>query len=290
MSWADLEFSLSFSRPVTLYEFAVERPSGWEYFRYSGTRSEEIFPVQSFGGVTEECVFTPTHISYSNLKQNTESVYDIDVDITVGKDNPVALMFRNIVPQRTVWLKIYSAQRDAPDEIKAIWVGRIRQAELIKGSAVKLMGEPIGTMVKRGGLRMNGQVLCNHFLYSPSCSVNPEQTKFKAEGVVASSSQPLRGVIYCDAAAAYADGWFDNGTLELGDHFYMILTHRGSFLKLFNPIEKLNLTGTSISLYAGCDHEYLGTHGCVKKFGNGVNFGAFPWMPNDDPYTTGVGI
>lgn len=289
--WEDLEFSPFLSRPFTLYEFAIRRPGGWEYYRFSGTRKVESFATEAWGpGESPDTVydFTPTHISHSRLKQNFESVNDIDIDIVVSKDNPIALMFRTIVPQRTVWLKIYSGQRGV-SELKTIWVGRVRQGELVEGSVTKLQGEPIGTMVKRGGLRMNCQTLCNHFLFSPSCGVSQTDIKFSAVATIEAGSNLKKGIIISSALAAYDNDWFKYGFIDIADRFYMITFHQGSKIVLFNPIET-DLIGASFTAFAGCDHEFLGKHGCVKKFDNGNNFGGFPWMPEDDPYTTGVGI
>ena len=284
--WEDLEFSSVLSRPVNLYEFAIRRDGYWEYHRYSGTKKTEQFTTDSWEGASVND-FTPEHISHGRMKQNFESVYDIDLEVTVPKENAIAKIFRGTSPQRTVWLKIFSAQRGSSD-VKAIWVGRIRHGELISGTATKLLAEPIGTMVKRGGLRMNCQTMCNHFLYSPACGISVTDPNFTLPSCTIQNGSKLEdGIIICDQLATKENEWFKHGFIELNDHFYMVTYHQGSKIKLFNPVENGEL-GQVFSISAGCDHEFK--TGCMKKFKNHINFGGFPWMPDDDPYTTGVGI
>ena len=159
MGFLEREGSKHNSRPIEYYEFEV----AGEFYRYNPSKVDKTLNGNTY--------FSDTVIR-TNYKQNKDSVADISMFIDVRREFPIALLFKIIVPSKTVWLTVYRNHVGEPDsEARVIWVGRVRGCEWSSVGA-KFTCEPIGTMVKRAGLRMNYQTGCNHFHYGPSCGVD----------------------------------------------------------------------------------------------------------------------
>lgn len=267
MSYLTKESSLFDARPIYYLEFEV----AGDYYRYNPTKVDKTFLGNTF--------FSEV-ISMTGFKQNKDSVADTTMYITTRRDNPIALLFKTIVPSRTVWLRVIKNHVGEPDsEAKTYWVGRVRGCEWGPGEA-KLTCEPIGTMVKRAGLRLNYQTGCNHFLYGPGCGI--DRNKYKAMGTITA----IAGVdVYSNVFAAKPDQYYRLGFVEMNNYFYMIVDHQADRVSLFCPLEGVS-PAEQLFVYAGCDRR-LET--CWNKFNNGLNFGGYPWAPNNNVFDVGIG-
>ncbi|MEP3439044.1 MAG: phage BR0599 family protein, partial [Hoeflea sp.] len=83
-------------------------------------------------------------------------------------------------------------------------------------------------------------------------------------------------------------GWFGNGRIRFVTGMLAGLTadisaHNveaaGARLSLWAPLARLPSTGDQCEVSAGCDKSF-GT--CSAKFGNGLNFQGFPYLPGSD--------
>jgi len=269
MSFDGNEYSLHKSQPVEYYRFEIDG-----VFSYYNPTKKDI----DINGT----VYKSALLQRSSSRRNKDSVIDSSMTITTARNFPIASLFKVIVPERTIWLTIMRLHRgDNPlTEMKTVWVGRVRGCEW-NGASAELRAEPIGSMVKRAGLRLNYQRSCNHYLYSSSCGVS--KTNFK---VVAAIDTLVGNDVYSTVFAQYPDQWFRLGFIELNNYFYMVVDHVGNKITLFAPIEGIQQGATCIA-YAGCDRS-LDT--CKNKFNNNFNYGGFPWHPEENIFLTGVGF
>ena len=76
-------------------------------------------------------------------------------------------------------------------------------------------------------------------------------------------------------------GWFVGGRLTAAGAQRLIVASSGGAVTLSAPIPGLT-AGDAFDAYPGCDHT-LGT--CASKFGNQLNFGGFPYIPQKNPFT-----
>lgn len=267
MAFEAREFSLHDSQPVEYYRF--ER--GGEFFYYNPTKKDEVFVGNTYQS---------TVLKRDTYRQNKDSVVDKTMKLTCKREFEIAQFFKLIVPETTIWLTIFRKHRGDPDsEARIVWVGRVRGCQW-SGSTAELQCEPIGSMVKRAGLRMNYQRNCNHFVYSSSCGV--DRVTHRAIGTVTAIDE---FDVYSSVFSQVPDQYFRLGFIEMNDYFYMIVDHVGDRVTLFAPLEGVVPSDTIVA-YPGCD-KALET--CWNKFNNGLNFGGFAWHPEENIFLTGIG-
>jgi len=267
-TYEQIEASLFGGQPVEYWRFELNS----QFFYYNPTKNDETL----FGNT-----YKAAFLKRGNHKQNIESVTDVTTKVVCERDFEIAELFKTVVPERTVWLTVFRKHRGSPDsEARTVWVGRIRGCEW-DGKTAKLNAEPLGTIVKRGGLRMNFQKQCNHFLYSASCGVDP------ASFLLAGEVQSINGLqITSNVFAQKPDQWLRLGFIEYNSYFYMVINHVGTTVDLFAPIEGIKeSTDQSILAYAGCRRNL---NDCWNKFGNGRNYGGFPWSKSKNAFVTGI--
>lgn len=210
------------------------------------------------------------------------------LEVTVPVDNPLALLFRDHPPSQVVSLTIWRGDVNSPGEFLRIWSGRILSCNLEDYEA-KLSGEPIGTAIRRPGLRRNYQVGCTHVLYGPSCRA--VQENFTNEVILAGASASSILV-----ELGWNDPWpeskFINGiatwSLPGGSKVVRTILRiqnvemegvEFSVIRLAGPAESLE-TGSEVSLSLGCNHQLSD---CADVFHNAPNYGGCPWIPDKNP-------
>ena len=125
---------------------------------------------------------------------------------------------------------------------------------------------------------------CTWRLYDEYCGLNKSGYSITADkaDIVVNSTDP--SIIYYSGLADKPDGWYSWGYVELDSgEIKLILKHEGSSVELITPLESLTYAST-LTFTAGCDKNI---ETCKNKFGNEINFGGFPFIPNINPVTEG---
>ncbi len=130
---------------------------------------------------------------------------------------------------------------------------------------------------------------CNHPLYGPGCNLDKEDWKFATK--ILSVDRAERLIVVEGQKADVDENWFQAGHFkhDVTKLFFAIAwsEHVGPDTRLklayWHPELAINSTLTA---YAGCRHT---VEDCAGKFENEANFGGFPFVPNRNPVTNGVG-
>jgi uncharacterized phage protein (TIGR02218 family) len=242
---------------VELYKF-VRGTSTWT------KKSSELSVV--YGGDT----YSPAVIGRGDIESKGEiskAKLEISLDLfdDLAQEMLGALLFEPLT------LTVYTQ-----DEIETAvaWKGRLAEVQ----PSLTTMGlsfESIFTSLKRPGLRAVYQKSCRHAIYSPGCGV--DKSSFATVGEMTA----VDGTSITIAEAALEDdGYYTGGVIEASDgQMGLITAHVGSSLTLFRIVSSLT-SGEDATIYPGCD-KLRGT--CLSKFFNLNNYGAFPWLPDDNP-------
>lgn len=262
-----LEKSANAGKPEELYEFYTLTKT----WRYTSGSQPTVF---------QNNVYEPVRsMRRTALKQDKDGGDD-SIEVTVPLDNEVAMLFRIIVPTRTIWLRIWRRHRGEEGAYTQVWYGRVRGAAW-KGSRAIISCDGFNSMFKRGGLRLNYDVKCPHMLYGPGCNLDKDQ--FRVEGPIISLN---KNTIQCAAFASLPDQHLRLGFVEVGYGFYMISDHVGDTITTFTGVEfDQDDKPTTAVAYWGCDRR-LET--CWNKFNNGLNSEANAWHPNVNPFEKGI--
>lgn len=266
MAFDPLERSASAGRPEELYEFYSQA----KFWRY--TSAAQVATLNNN-------VFEPVRAMRRTALKQDKDGGDDSIEVTVPLDNEVAMLFRIIVPARTIWLRIWRRHRGT-DDYSQVWYGRVRGVGW-KGSRAIISCDGLNSMFKRGGLRLNYDVKCPHMLYGPGCNLDKDQ--FRVDGPLTFVS---KNTVKSPAFASLPDQHLRLGFLEFGYGYYMISDHVGDTVTTFAGVEfDIDDRPATVTAYWGCDR-MLQT--CWSKFNNGLNSEANAWHPNVNPFEKGV--
>ena len=264
MTYEAKETSAYGGSPVELYEFR----HGPVTYRYTSGDDAITYLGQ---------VYSPASIRRPRIEQGQE-LNRSELVLNVPRDLSVADLFRIYPPTEVVLLTIRRQHRN-DSETAIVWQGRLLNVTW-RDSEADLSCEPVGTSLRRTGLRRKFGRQCPHMLYGVACRVN--QLSYKTSGEVTAIAGNTVSVA---AFAGHADGWFDGGVIEVlrADGVLdrrMIRSHIGDTVTVSAAFVDLAV-GASVDAYPGCDHS-LAT--CDAKYSNSENYGGWPFSPGSSPF------
>lgn len=258
-------FNLFNSQPVELYTFTY----GGETYHYTSNNKDFTY---------KDVVYQSMSISRGSLRRSKASLSENYLTIKINKDSAIPEKFKIIFPANPVWVTLLQVQRDKPDEAGlVIFSGRVRGVDRA-GELAELKCDAGESALKRAGLRLNYQLICNHMTFSEGCGLNRDDYQ------VAGRVESVEGAaVTLSGLPELPDNWLKLGYVVYQDYFYMIIKHEGPTITLLHPAEGLE-PGELIRAYAGCDK---GLDTCWDKFNNGLNFGGCPFIPGVNPFRWG---
>ena len=265
MAYSDSENSARGGEPVELYRFNVGATE-WLY-----TSLDRQYPL---AGKT----YLPTFIERDNLTVSDEAPREA-LDVRVARHNPVAAMFNAQAPDGTMYLSIFREHRGINDFIQ---LGRWRVLAVTwAGAQATLKCQPLFTSLARTILKKRFSITCTHETFDSGC------TLAKSAWVVNGTVTLHEGVAMTSAAfAAHPDGYFKGGELDAGSgRKRRILSHVGNAITLTSGIPGVG-PGSVIAAYPGDDKRIDGD--CLNRFANTINHGGYPYIPDDNPFETGL--
>ena len=157
------------------------------------------------------------------------------------------------------------------------WLGRVLGVE-IADDAAQVACESAQVSLKRVGLRRLYSRQCTHVLYSDACGAQPIPQSATVQSVAGRRVEVAGGTPPTLLAA------LPGGLLLLANGArHMIVGADAAGVELLAPL--LLPAGAVVQLVAGCDHS---TTTCANRFNNLDNYGGFPFLPNKNPFSTGV--
>lgn len=173
---------------------------------------------------------------------------------------------------------------DTANEFRVVFKGKVRAAGPRNDTQIVLSCSGLYSSFKLPGLGGSVHHSCRHALYFGGCRL--DKSLFEDVGTVTAIDD---NVLTITEAALEADEFYTSGTLEfLGSQTY-ITGHIGSLITVRYVSSVMSLffqSGTTpiVTLARGCDHS---VDTCVSKFNNVLNFGGFPYIPDNDPFNDG---
>lgn len=268
MVYATRELSVHSGEPVELYRFSL---SGINTFICSGQVQESYLGN----------IYTPGLIKRRPVGLNTDATAP-DLEVSLPIDHSLVVQYRIFVPSEPMSLTIYRRHvGDGDVDTVTVWVGRVRSVKWGATQAT-LICEPLQSWLKRTGLRVMYQSMCNHMLYDNGCKVS------KAGFVTPITISTVSGVTITSTAGGFssqADGFWVNGyiTHNASDR-RMIISHTADTVTILNPFEDL-VASDAVTVVAGCDRTRTD---CINKFANLENYLGFPFVPSKNPFDSGI--
>lgn len=197
-----------------------------------------------------------------------------------ARTNPVVNLFRGTTPTGVVEFQLQRVSQGTA-AVARTFLGDVVSAEFI-GSQCALTVQPKLGAFKQRVLRQLYQAPCNHTLYDQFCGI--VKANFSSAATVTAIAAD--GVtLTVPVASLQADGYYLGGQLQFGSRHGFIVAHSGSTLVLLRPVPGLAVS-SSVTISAGCDRSI---ETCAAKFSNIPNHMGFPLIPEQNPFTSGVG-
>ncbi|MDD3083306.1 MAG: phage BR0599 family protein [Desulfobacterales bacterium] len=262
------EYSVDSGEPFELYEF-----TRGVWHSYLTTRKTEFW-------VHDLQIYKPASISRDKILHGSEIGKDA-LTITLPINHDLVTEFLHTAPEDTVSVTVKKLHRGLTyADAVVIWKGRVIAVEPQEDETANLVCESIYTSMRRNGLRLRCELICQKALYSTACGVN--QPAYRVDDVIFELPSPT--TLSMTALTGYAEGWFTGGILQsINDQRY-ILSSSGNTLTISRPLASL-FAGHTVALYPGCNR-IMAT--CLSKFDNLDNFLGFPWHPAKNPFTISI--
>jgi len=256
-----------------LYRF-IEGDSA---FIYTITSSDE--PEVYNAGDGDE-TYSPLAIGRDEVEGKGEMSRQ-NLKISFSIDNPIARRWFVSSLDFPLTVTIFSKDHNV---IEVEFKGRLASVSP-NGKQIDFTFENVFTSMRRMGLRQRYQITCPHSLYGKGCNLNKED--FALTGAV---TNVTNSVVTMPLAGTYDDHYFTSGIFEDQDgNLRFITSHVGTALTLIRPMNALidhiganGYAGLNCRIFPGCNRSAAT---CAAKFGNLLNHGGFPFMPNTNPFS-----
>jgi len=273
-SFDTYESSLESSRPIEIYKFSMGSTT-WTYTSWS----QDV--------TVSSVLYAATPIKRSRIVQAADQKTRNTL-VTVPSENPFAAQYINVSPGEKATLTIFRLQ---PDEVPTfdtqvmIFKGTVQAVTFPRdGYTSEIVVRSIESAKNQNLPRVTYMGMCQHSLYDGACGV--DSGLFNFVGPVASGGTTAE--ITVTGANSKPDGYWTAGyvtPLSGSQDFRFIVKHVGNVLTLLLPFAS-DVSGQNVQVFAGCDH--VATGDCKTKFENVLEFGGCPFVPNRNPFSSGL--
>jgi len=217
-----------------------------------------------------------------------------DLEIDMPSDNPAAMIYYAVPPDRSIDVVIYQCDLQDVDITTAKWwTGLVRSCATV-GDETKFTCETRYSRAKRqatAGREFRRE--CSWQLFGAGCGL--DKTAFKDAATIAElavSGDALK--VKVEMAAQRVADYFAAGLVDAGERSQRIEsstsgTASGSGTYYHTLTLALPLPGVAVDdavdVYPGCDKS---TSTCDNKFSNITRFGGFPFIGSKNPFTDGA--
>ncbi len=270
MAFSTIEISNQDGQPIRLYEFQY----GETFWRYASA-DEDI----EFGTDDEDnpIVWTATAINDTGFTQGGSDQNDLRV--LCQSDIPLVSLFRLQRPSGKVWLTVRQFHLE-DNEAPVHWIGTVVNAIAQDEASTQLNCRSLAGTYDRQGLRLGWSRSCPHPLYGIGCRVNKEDHAYPRTVATLTGNR-----FTCTTHSEPDEGSFTGGFLEFirpdgSLETKAIERQSGNDFLILGSTGGLEI-GTAVTLYPGCARD---TANC-KLFDNLKNYGGFPHLPGESPFS-----
>lgn len=261
------ESSTEENRPIELYSFQLGAQS-WRWTSY-----QEDFTFES---LTYEAI-PISREPFARGKDDRDGM----LSIYVPRDNPLAMLYRDIPPAGIGAVTIRKVH-EGDTEAAAIWRGLLTSVNFdMQNERAVLMCRPEMGTTPRMIPRFTYAGQCQHVFGDAGCGVN--LLLFTHTGMVTDISTDGR-TLTVDGLGANGADWAVSGKAKFGAEARNVIAQSGDDITIRLPF-RLNPAGSEISVTAGCDHT---PETCALKFNNGDRHFGFAFVPLVNPAQEGI--
>lgn len=271
MTYNQNELSVHSGTPIELYKFE----GTYDNFYYN-TSARDI----TFAG--DKYLAIPMQRTEIVAGTENDDGLNITIDLPVTLDLVNIYGFQDSPPDLTLTIYRYHTI----DAVIPYWTGPVASISTNDGISTVLSNAKLATLLAEDYPNVYYQSPCNNVLFDQRCQVVEANYSGAANlvGIVGT-------VVTIDAVPVGGSGVDLAGRLIGGEvklssgERRMIVEQDGVALTINFPFSRMP-EENAVVITAGCDHAYLGD--CKSKFNNQKNYGGFPFITTDNPFTQGI--
>lgn len=264
----DLEQSVASSAPVEGYKFI----GSFKTYLYTSADKAQVINGETY---------LPIAVKRSNIKAGTQEDDNLTLDLDIPFDIDVVRDYAYSETPPKLTMQVYRQQQDDTFAWSLFWTGLVRGFN-VSGRTAKVQVPSIFSLALQGSVpNVYFQSPCNHVLYDARCGQLRSAHRYDA--VIQAVAKTLITLV-SEPAAEHILAAGEIVNLRNGER-RLVLDNVGSEVSIGYPFVDLR-PGDGVELVKGCDHS-LAT--CKAKFDNVINFGGFPYIPADNPFSGSVG-
>lgn len=284
MSYLDSEKSVRGGQPTELYKLV----GTYETYYYSSGVRNVVFDDGSLDGNGDPIgpqTYVAVPIQRSEVVAGTQDDDGLDITIQLPATTPVVIAYGFQSTPPSLNLTIY--RYHSLNAFVPYWVGPVSAFKTQDGVTSIQSTSDLANALATDFPNVYFQGPCNLILFDIRCK-QIEANWSGAANVTAISANGLTVTVDAiphGATDTDLDGQLVGGVLENAkNEARMIISQVAGVITVNFPFANLQV-GDAVQLIAGCDHAYAGD--CLTKFDNQINYGGFPFISANNPFTDG---
>lgn len=259
------EASVYNGKPIELYAFV----GTFRSYYYTSHNEDVVYDGQ---------LYTARPMKRSRIKVTTPQSGSSDLTIDLPADDPIILAYAFGVAPPDLYLTL--TRYHDPADVVVYWQGNVTNMRVAGETGSLTCPNEITRAVSGEIPSVLYQTPCNNVLGDARCGVDIEALKHITYMTTYDGFS-----ITVQSDNGRPDGYYTNGFVVTPFEKRAIVAHVGNVLTLAFPLTKRNYK-LAVTLYPGCDNGY--NSDCLTKFANQVNFGGHPFIPNVNPFVSGI--
>lgn len=182
-------------------------------------------------------------------------------------------------PMEPVKIVIYRALATDLSSYATLFSGLIASVQFSNGQ-VQVKCEAQSQHLKKRVPQYLYQAFCNHTLFDNGCGLH--KMAYKTSGALTYVSGTTLKIAEC---ASKADGYFDQGMIEIGSDKRLIIKHTTNTLIIHTAFDSRAIVGVVADCYPGCDKSPATCKAVFNNFKD--HFLGHPYIPTRNPVLDG---
>lgn len=272
MTVAQNEKSVHGSKPIELYEFL----SVFKNYYYTSHSEEVVF---------QDRTYKPISIERSSVKVNASNGDPQELKISLPSKTDIIMDYGVQITPPVIEITVYRLQLGLTpynSNYEIYWKGVIANVQVAGNIAALISPSVLGNALASSVPSVFYQSPCNHVLFDERCKMS-RAAYMNAATITAINDN----VITLSTTGGRPAGFFVAGEIfnTISNERRMIIAQSGNDISINFPFGT-GKVGDTVEITAGCNHAFNGD--CKNRFNNQINFGGFPYIPSDNPFTEGL--
>lgn len=263
MAFEDFELSPAAGEPVELYKL-------------EGTFNTYLYTSHEVDIPTLAGTYTSSLIERTQIQESSQDTSDEELTLSLPISDPLAQEYAfGGNPPPGLKLTLYRAHLSEIEDQQLLFTGEVLGWNVKGRTASARVPSLLTYLFDNPFPHVRYQGPCNHVFGDERCGVD------LALHTATQDVVSIAGNVITLDAAPFGDGEGIAGQIiTAAGERRLIIDNVGTDVTVSQPFRNLVATNT-VTLIKGCDHSFTT---CKAVYGNGINFGGFPGVPDRNPF------